>query len=156
MMASNACLGLDCDRHSGEVFEYRGGRTSLDGLYYETGAWDEPFLHFPAGRVYELRHDLLAQPSDLQAFVTFAECPLSSSMPSAGRAPRCAPVDEDSGGSGFTESAGNQAIFELREDDVLSVRNDTCAEFYLRVVARAVERDGFASADASAERDSGL
>ena len=44
-------------------------------------------------------------------------------------------VDAESGGGGFAEGSGNEAMFEVRDDETLIVRNDTCADFYLRVVA---------------------
>jgi hypothetical protein len=130
-----ACAGLECDRHAGESLEFRGGNTLANGSYYESGALDEPFLHFPGGRSYDLVHELGGPPTEFHAYLAFSECPLSKSLKSAGGPPRCAEVTETSGGPGIAESAGNQALFEVRSAGVLRVRNDTCAEFYLRVVA---------------------
>jgi hypothetical protein len=135
MLSSPGCLGPTCDRDRGEPLRYEGGHTSTSGDFYETNALDEPFLHFPSGRSYELVHGLGAAPSEFHAYLAFAECPLSRSVRNAGGSPRCEPVDEDSGGGGFAEGAGNEAIFEVRGADTLIVKNDTCAEFYLRVIA---------------------
>jgi hypothetical protein len=132
---ATACLGEECDRHRGDPLEFRGGNTLGDDQYYETGSLDQPFLHFPAGRSYALVHGLHQAPSEFHAYLAFAECPLSKSERRPGAPPRCAPIDAESGGGGFSEGAGNEAIFEVRDDRVIVVRNDTCAEFYLRVVA---------------------
>jgi hypothetical protein len=148
-LLTSACLDGDCERHAGDPLEYRGGNTLGDGQYYETGSLEEPFLHFPAGREYQLVHALGQAPTEFHAYLAFAECPLSKSERNPGGAPRCQQVDTESGGSGFAESAGNQALFEVRDDRVLSVRNDTCAEFYLRVVARTPPAEP-AAVDASA------
>lgn len=135
VLGTGGCLDGECERHDSDPLEYRGGNT-LAGEYYETGTLEEPFLYFPAGRMYELVHGLGEAPTELHAYLAFAECPLSSSVRNPGGAPRCEPVDAESGGGGFAEAAGNQALFEVRDDRVVLVRNDTCAEFYLRVVAR--------------------
>lgn len=135
LLAISGCVGLECDRRQGDPVEYRGGNTFAGGSYYETGAWDEPFLHFPSGRSYDLEHELSAAPGQLQAYLSFSECPFSRSVKNAGAAPRCEQPDDDDTGPGIAESAGNQAIFEVVSDERVRVRNDTCAEFYLRVVA---------------------
>jgi hypothetical protein len=135
LLLTSACLEPQCDRHNGAPVEYRGGNTLGDGQYYETGSLEDPFLYFPAGRSYELVHGLRQAPSEMHAYLAFAECPLSKSVRTPGRKPRCEPVDAESGGGGFSESAGNETLFEVRDDRVILVRNDTCAEFYLRVVA---------------------
>jgi hypothetical protein len=137
-----ACLEEQCDRHSGDPLVYRGGNTSENGEYYETNALDEPFLHFPTGRSYELVHGLGSRPAAFHAYLAFAECPLSKSVRNPGGTPSCEAIDAESGGSGFAEGSGNEAIFQVRDDDVLVVRNDTCAEFYLRVVATTIPGAG--------------
>lgn len=145
------CLEQKCDRHQGEPFVFLGGNTSADGSAYESGTLDEPFIHFPAGRTYDLVHGLSAAPGQFHAYLAFSECPMSHALESAGGSPRCAPVDENSGGPGLAESAGNQAIFEVRDDEILRVRNDTCADFYLRVVALTTSFDEPTTNDAGAE-----
>jgi hypothetical protein len=133
-----ACLEEQCERHAGDPLEYRGGNTSANGEYYETNSLDEPFLHFPTGRTYDLVHGLGAPPASFHAYLAFSECPLSKSVRNPGGSPSCEPVDAESGGGGFAEGSGNEAIFEVRSDEVLTIRNDTCAEFYLRVVATTI------------------
>lgn len=135
LTALPSCLEEQCDREGGERLVYRGGNTSEGGEFYESNALDEPFLYFPSGRRYELVHGLRTRPADFRAYLAFRECPLSESVRNPGGAPSCTPIDARSGGSGFAEGSGNEAIFEVRDDETLIVRNDTCAEFYLRVVA---------------------
>lgn len=87
---------------------------------YQTGAWNEPFLHFPAGRRLALVHNLNGTPRVIRTYLAFSECPY--------------PVDATKPGV-VAESAGNQVILEGIQSDTIRVRNDTCADLYLRLVA---------------------
>jgi len=104
-----------CDTTGQTPISYRDGTTNDSRTHYESSRIDAEYLHFPAGRVYDLEHDLRAAPFSVTAYLSFAPNPSDG---------------------GFAESAGNQAIFNA-DDSVVRVRNDTCAEFYLRVVAEA-------------------
>ena len=99
---------------------FRGGTTSADRTYYETSRYDGPFLHFPAGRRYDLPHGLSEPPAEFHVYLSFTAEPLPDGQP----------------GAGVAESAGNQAVVERIDDEILQVRNDTCAEFFMRLVAR--------------------
>jgi hypothetical protein len=112
------CVAQDCETHGATPQRYAGGRTNADRSYYETSSAEGPFLFFPAGRTYRLEHGLSETPSDYDVNLSWGEYPLRD-------------------GFGIAESAGNQAIFEAPIDErFIQVRNDTCAEFYLRVTAR--------------------
>lgn len=108
-----------CDTSGQDPITYRDGLTNESRTYYETSPIDGEYLHFPAGRVYELEHNLRALPFAIDAYLAFSPNPNSSN-----------------GGDGFAPSAGNQTILNADERFIF-VRNDTCAEFYLRVVAFA-------------------
>lgn len=106
----------DCEQSDDTPVEYRGG--SVSGNFYETSPWDGGFLHFPAGRSYRIFHQLGSRPIDVNTYLSFAESALGT-------------------GHNVSESAGNQAVIDAVTDEHVEVRNDTCAEFWLRVTAQA-------------------
>lgn len=116
-----AC-GASCPRESEEnARPFRGGRTTADGTYYETNAWNEKFVDFPAGRRLALVHGLREMPITLTSYLAFKENPLPEN------------------GRGFvSESAGNQVLIEGVDDESIRVRNDTCEDFWLRLAASTV------------------
>jgi hypothetical protein len=77
---------------------------------------DEAFLSFPPGRRYRFVHGLSETPGHYHAYLAFSEFPLRS-------------------GSGFAETAGNQAMFKAVTEEHVEVRNDTCADFFIRFYA---------------------
>jgi hypothetical protein len=115
-----------CGRDVEEEIVFEGGSLDSSGTVYETSPWEGPYLHFPTGRRYALVHDLGRRPLLVQTYVAFEERP----MP-ANSEPRA------SDHTNIAESAGNQVVIEIVNDQMIGVRNDTCAELYLRVVAIA-------------------
>lgn len=114
---SSGCGNAACDPDGQGPQRYSGGNTNEAGSFYESSSWDGPFLYFPSGRRYRLMHGLSERPTDYGVVLSFAEYPFA-------------------GGGGVAESAGNQAIVENVTEDFVEVRNDTCAEFFLRLWAR--------------------
>lgn len=114
---ASGCISVGCDRDGDAPQRYSDGNTNAEGSFYETSGLDGPFLYFPPGRVYRLEHGLSETPADFDVDLSFDERPLSS-------------------GVGFAENAGNQANFEAINDEYIEVRNDTCAEVFIRVTAR--------------------
>ena len=107
----------DCKTDDSEVeVRYDGGTHT--GNVYETSGWDGPFLHFPPGRKYVLVHGLGSAPADVQIYLAFSSKGL----------------DPDAG-TNLAPSAGNQAVIESVTASEIQVRNDSCSDFYLRVVA---------------------
>jgi len=102
--------GCGCGRESGRTIVYADG-TAVDGEY-QSSPVEGPWLHFPGGRRYQLVHHLGATPSRYEAYLGFEEWPADS-----------------------TTGSGNGARFHEINDEYLVVENDTCASFYLRVVA---------------------
>jgi len=127
-----------CNYRGQEAERYEGGRVLPSGTSYETGAPDEPLLPFPAGQTYELVHGLGVVPTSVQGYVSFAPeltedgDPLDLNQP-----------------NNIAETAGNQLVIERWDDEIVRVRNDTCASFYLRVVLVA-DADANASGQAGA------
>jgi hypothetical protein len=71
-------------------------------------------LDFPPGRRYELVHRLRGSPTHIGAFVSFEPTALAT-------------------GNNIAQAAGNQAVIERADESVVWVRNDTCADLFLRV-----------------------
>lgn len=125
-----------CPRETEDIpTPYDAGNTNAAGTLYETNAWDESFVDFPAGRRLALRHGLAGVPDVIRSYVAF----------------KADPFPEDETKPGFVaESAGNQVLIERVDDQVIRVRNDTCEHFYLRLVAStdsAAAMDGAGGGD---------
>ncbi len=114
-LLSTSCA-QDCETTNSDSVTYAGGNVDASGTVYETGAWDEPWLHFPPGRRFALEHGLGRKPYVINTYLSFSEDPLSTK-------------------NNASESAGNQAVIEAVTDLTVQVRNDSCADFYLRVTA---------------------
>jgi hypothetical protein len=109
--------GTRCDRRLDEdPVRYTDGRTR-DGVY-ETAPPAGPYLVFPPGRTYRLVHDLGGEPRIALAWLAFEARPLDGEP-----------------ASGTIAAAGDQVTFEALTDDHVDVRNDTCSDVFLRVVA---------------------
>ena len=116
-----------CETGGQAAIEYRGGHNNIIPdedppavRWYETSAPFGEYLHFPAGRRFDLIHALDAPPHDVQAFLSFERIPGEASK------------DDNTGN--FAQAAGNQFVVECIDEERVRVRNDTCADGYLRVV----------------------
>ena len=105
---------------------YRGGSANESRTIYQSGEVDEEMLHFPQGRIYDFEHGLGARPVSVDIFLSFSEQLTESGD-----------TDNKTRPNNVAPSAGNQAVIELWDEEIIRVRNDTCAEFYLRIVATA-------------------
>jgi len=112
-----------CQIRGQESERFEGGRVLPSGTTYETGGPTEPLLPFPGGKTYDLVHGLGVVPTSVQGYVSFA-----SQLTEDGD-----PLDIDRPNN-IAETAGNQLVIERWDEEIVRVRNDTCGEFYLRVV----------------------
>ena len=122
-----------CDTGGQKAIEFNGGNSSPADGFYETSLPFGEYLHFPAGRRFDLMHGLGVAPSNISAFLSFERNPGGESDDDN--------ADEDNTGN-FAAAAGNQVVVECIDEERVRVRNDTCAESYLRVV---LEADGDSS-----------
>jgi hypothetical protein len=137
LLTSIGCVGSRCDREGQAPQRFEGGRTNSDGSFYESSGLEGPFLFFPSGRTYHLVHGLSEAPAEFNVFLSFAEHPLET-------------------GAGIAPSAGNQSIIEDVNDQYIELRNDTCAEVFVRLTARTAPfgaGGGEATGDARAATD---
>ncbi|HEY6723858.1 MAG TPA: hypothetical protein VI197_07495 [Polyangiaceae bacterium] len=119
-----------CDTGGQQPIEYNGGTNNLvegesppESRVYETSPPFGEYLHFPAGRRFDLMHELGVAPHSVQGFLSFERVPGEGSG------------DDNTGN--FAPAAGNQLVTECIDEERVRVRNDTCAETYLRVVLLA-------------------
>ncbi len=117
MLSSAAACSPPCETADSDPVRFKGGSVSANGSTYSTSAWEGPYLHFPSGRRFQLEHQLGVTPPIVATYLAFSEKPLP--------------------GNNTSESAGNQAVIERVDDEIIQIRNDTCSEFWLRVVAMA-------------------
>lgn len=119
--SSTACS--PCRVGGQDPVPFTEGTTNEARTYYETARPDEEMLHFPQGRIYELHHGLGYQPLDIDIFLSFAK-----------RLTATGDTEDKTKPNNIAETAGNQAVIQAWNDEFITVRNDTCAEFYLRAV----------------------
>lgn len=104
------------------VEKFSGGHVYPEG-YYETSAPDEGMLAFRGGRAYEIEHRLGKMPRAALPYLSFVAHPkLDPDGPSM---------------DNVALAAGNQALIQGWDERVVIVRNDTCADYFLRVVVLA-------------------
>ena len=110
---ASGCNASACDTSpdANPPQRFTGGVT-VDGVYQSTPSWQNGFLDYPGGKRYEFVHNLGAAPPNIDVFLAF---------------------DTNASG-GATKCAGNTCIVTA-DDQLIRVRNDTCAEFWIRVVA---------------------
>ncbi len=113
LACSSTC---DTGGSSQDTVLFSGGHTDPTRTHYETNGFDEPFLVFPPGRRYEFPHGLARVPTQLGIFLAFQAEPLKNN-------------------GSFSLAAGNQALIEAVDANLIRIRNDTCADFYVRVDA---------------------
>ncbi len=121
-----------------------GGERSFDGgvhtigaddLVFESSTIDGPFLPFEGAAVWHFHHGLGVRPYQVDVTLSFADRP------------------EDNGGS--AASAGNLAIVLKTNDDVIDIKSDTCASYFIRVVAHAHPKSSTSDGGVDASPDTG-
>lgn len=128
-LALTSGCGNDCETDDPEDPVTFDGGNHIGTTTYETSSWEGPFLHFPPGRRLIVRHGLGAPP-EVKSYLSFSEKGLNDA-------------------NNVAESAGNQLVIEVVNADVVQVRNDSCAEFYVRLVATITPDAGVLDASVS-------
>lgn len=121
-----------CNPNGHEPIRFRAGFTTGD--IYQTGAATDEMLHFPSGRIYDFEHHLGACPPVVLSYISFVPHPITGDAPSRV--------------NNVALAAGNEALIEGCDDEIIRVRNDTCAEFFLRVVAVGAGEDALGAGGA--------
>ncbi len=117
----------DCSVSGQDPIRYDGGQTNKSRTLYQSSLAGEAYLHFPQGRVYQFHHGLGRAPADVNIFVSFKEQLEKGADPNDKTEPNNVGL-----------AAGNQAVIEVWDEEMIQIRNDTCENnFYVRVVALA-------------------
>jgi hypothetical protein len=106
-----------CDREEEDnpPVPYRGG--TVDGGIYQSSPWDKDLIWFPGGMQVRFEHGLGAMPRSWTAYLSFEP-------------------NGTQGGGSMAPAAGNQVELVEMDDEALTVRNSSCAEYYLLVTAQ--------------------
>jgi hypothetical protein len=145
VMMAGAGLGCSpaCDAgdDANQPVVYDGG-TAVNGYYFSTSSHGE-LLHFPGGTRYDLYHHLGFEPIMVQIYWSFNEAGVGT-------------YEQTKDKSSLTTGAGNSAEIQLKNDQFIRVKNDSCVEYWVLVVASGDPRvmDGGAGGgeiDAGAE-----
>lgn len=137
LIASAGCsqFGPSCDTsdNSNPPTVYTQGTVS-DGTYMSS-PWTGRLLMFQGGKRYNLHHKLGCAPRSIQMYESFNELGLS-----AGTVAPC---------------AGNMCLLQRVDQTGILVKNDTCSDFFLLVVAStpdcSLNLDAGDDVDASSE-----
>jgi hypothetical protein len=113
-LGCNASCDTDPNQNPPQV--YTAGTHS--GEVYETSPSTGALLSFPGGKQYFLVHNLGFTPTFPQIFVGF-----------------------DANGDDLAPCAGNTCVVPCVNSEIIWIRNDTCADFLLRVVTTARSTD---------------
>ena len=113
-LGTGGCLsGAACDTtDNGNPEEAYGGGSTANGVY-QSSPWNQGYLDFPGGHRYAFVHGLGQAPASVDVYLAF--------QPDPDRAAPC---------------AGNSCLISA-DDTLVHVKNDTCSEFWVRVVATA-------------------
>lgn len=114
------CSSLDNCPDGQDPISIETGTTDTTALTYDSAAWDA-LDAFPAMTSVIFKHDLDITPSSIQTFLSFT-----------------ATGTNGNGVGSVAESAGNQALIECVDSQVIVLKNDTCErDFFVRVFAVA-------------------
>ncbi len=104
-----------CDRSSktNPPSTYSDG--TAEGGIYASSPWDRDLLYFPGGMQIRLEHKLGAVPRSWQAYLAFDETGIK--------------------GGPLATAAGNQVELVSIDDQAITVRNGSCADYWLLVTA---------------------
>lgn len=114
------------------------GGTAVNGVYVSSSSHGG-LLDFPGGKRYDLFHHLGFEPIQVQLYWSFSESGIGTTDQ----------IDRSS----LTPAAGNSASIQLKNDQFIRVKNDSCVDYALLVAASGDPRemDGGATVDASPE-----
>jgi hypothetical protein len=116
----------DTSAQGNPTVTYTGG-TTANGVYMSS-SWSGPLLYWPGGQHYSLVHGLGVTPSWIQAYVSFDEGGVGAD----------GGVDAGvSGGGSLATATGNDAEIVGVDATSIQIANDTCAGYWLLVVAGA-------------------
>ncbi|HMI82685.1 MAG TPA: hypothetical protein VK550_01265 [Polyangiaceae bacterium] len=130
---SSAC---DTSDEANDPVRYEAG-TAVNGIYASSSA-HEGLLPFPGGKRYDIVHHLGFEPLQVQLYWSFRTDGIGWDAQSDGK-------------SSLTLATGNSAIIQLKNAEFIRVKNDSCVEYALLVLASGDPRPRDVPVDAGAE-----
>lgn len=129
----SGCLAPTCDITGDNmpIVNVRNGQTSTDGMHYQTSSWNGPYLPLAAGQTYRFYHGLKSVPYFYKTYLAFTDSPIGDAGQVVGNT---------------AEAAGNSVLIELVNDQYIQLQNNSCVEFYLRLVAGTADFPDVAAA----------
>jgi hypothetical protein len=109
---------------------YTGGAVAYGG--YESSPWRSGLLPFPGGKQYQLDHHLGFTPSWVGIDLAFG--------PDGERVAPC---------------SGNSCLIRCVDDQIIWIKNDTCADFWVRVVSAGRSFEGLGASCTGGSLDAG-
>jgi hypothetical protein len=86
---------------------------------FETSPPEGPFLPFNGQTFLHVQHGLKTKHVRVTPYLSFSEYPLTP------------------GNGGYSLAAGNQAVIEKQDENEVLIKNDSCANYWIRVVVTA-------------------
>ena len=105
----------DIDPEANTPVTYRGG--TVESGVYMSSPWDADLLWFPGGMQIRMEHGLGQVPRSWTAYLSFD-------------------AEGTAGDGRMAPGAGNQVELVGMDDVAITVRNSTCADYYLLVTAQ--------------------
>lgn len=87
---------------------------------FQTSAPEGPYLPFEGGTMLRIRHGLGVVPGAPAVYISFTERPLEAYK------------------GGYSQAAGNQAITLRHDAEEVAIKNDSCANYFIRVVISGI------------------
>ncbi|MCC6648768.1 MAG: hypothetical protein IT374_24785 [Polyangiaceae bacterium] len=119
LFGAAACNEMGCDTSpdSNPPADFRGGEvvTTSGGPVYRTSTAEGEHLNFAAGAQFRVHHQLGGVPQTVQLWVSFSAHGTTD--------------------GNEAQPAGNMAEVLCVNEDFILLRNDSCGEYWLRVVA---------------------
>ncbi len=118
---SSAACDSPCDTGADEASTVDVTSVQPVGNLYASNPWAGPFFPFPPGKRYRFHHDLGTADLFVMVNVSFDEYPLPA--------------------SNVSQATGDQALIEAVDTELIQVRNNTCADLWVRVSAISATPD---------------
>ena len=124
--------GAACDTSDDNNAPERYSGGTVTGDSYESSPWRSGLLPFPGGKQYQVEHHLGFTPSSVDIFIGFG------------------PDDQQ-----VSPCSGNTCLIRCVDDQIVWIRNDTCADFWVRVATAGRSFESLGASCKGANLDAG-
>lgn len=135
LLANEGCLTDACKGGVTSFGDAPGQGSFIDENTWQSVAVDADWLRFPHQTRIDFKHPLGRAPYEVLVWISAEQRPVERP------------------GANFTLAGGDVATISAQRADTISVYNGTCADYYVRILARAA---AWPKPDASAEPEGGV